>query len=124
MHRQPFKSSGEIHSTRKLQLVHSDMCGPMPTDSLGGKRYFVFTDDFSRCSQIYLMKHMSEALNKFKEFKAMVKNETGLSICTLRTDNGGNMSRKSFLNVRVSNMSIQYPTHLNKMVWLKGSIKH
>ena len=65
----------------KLQLVHSDVCGPMPTESLGKKRYFVsFTDDYSRCSQVYLMKQKSEVLDKFKEFEAEVTNETGLSI--------------------------------------------
>ena len=56
----------EVRSTRKLRLVHSDVCGPMPTESLGKKRYFVsFTDDYSRCCQVYLMKHRSEALDKF-----------------------------------------------------------
>ena len=27
MHRNPFKTVGEICSTRKLELVHSDICG-------------------------------------------------------------------------------------------------
>ena len=31
MQRKPFKPTGEIRSTRKLQCVHSDVCGPMPT---------------------------------------------------------------------------------------------
>ena len=31
MHRKPFKPVGEIRSTRRLQLVHSDVCGPMHT---------------------------------------------------------------------------------------------
>ena len=34
-------SLGEIRSTEKLQLVHSDLCGPMSTDSIGGKKYFL-----------------------------------------------------------------------------------
>ena len=38
MKRNPFKSVGEIRSKRKLQLIHSDVCGPMPTDSIGGSR--------------------------------------------------------------------------------------
>ena len=47
MHRKPFKPVGEIRSTRKLQLVHSDVCGPMHTESIGGRKYFVtFIDDF------------------------------------------------------------------------------
>ena len=35
MHRTPFKSVGDIRSTRKLQLVHSDVCGPKRTKSIG-----------------------------------------------------------------------------------------
>ncbi len=31
MHRLPFKPVGEIRSTRQLELVHSDVCGPMST---------------------------------------------------------------------------------------------
>ena len=32
----PFKPSGGIKSTRKLQLVHSDVCGPMSVQSFRG----------------------------------------------------------------------------------------
>ncbi len=50
MYRKPFKSTGEIRTTRKLQLVHSDVCGPMQTESIRGQNYFVtFINDFSRC---------------------------------------------------------------------------
>ena len=38
MCRSPFKLVG-VRLTRKLQLVHSDMCGLMPTESLGGHKY-------------------------------------------------------------------------------------
>lgn len=41
MSRKPFNSLGEIRSTRRLQCVHSDVCGPMPTESIGGRRYCV-----------------------------------------------------------------------------------
>ena len=36
MHRAQFKPVGEIRLTRKLQLVQSDVCGPMPTESIRG----------------------------------------------------------------------------------------
>ena len=69
MHRMLFKSVGEIRSTRKLELVHSDVCGPMPTESIGGCKYFVtFIDDYSHCCNVYFMKHKSEVLEKLKEF--------------------------------------------------------
>ena len=40
-----------------LELVHSDVCGPMPTVTLGGASYFVtFIDDFSRKVWAYPLK--------------------------------------------------------------------
>ena len=52
-----------------LEIIHSDVCGPMSTAARGGYFYFVtFTDDLSRYGYIYLMKHKSETFEKFKEF--------------------------------------------------------
>ena len=68
MNRSPFYPVG-VRSSEKLQLVHSDVCGPVSTESLGGNRYFVtFLDDYSQCCAVYLIKHQSEVLAKFKEF--------------------------------------------------------
>ncbi|KAG6460307.1 hypothetical protein O3G_MSEX011897 [Manduca sexta] len=48
MTRLPFKDIG-TRASEPLQLIHSDLCGPMETISLGGARYYVtFIDDFSR----------------------------------------------------------------------------
>ena len=41
MHHKQFKSAGGSRSTRRLQLVHSDICGPMQTESIGGCKCFV-----------------------------------------------------------------------------------
>ena len=104
MSRKPFKSSGQIKSTRKLQLIHTDVCGPMQTESLGGKRYFVtFVDDYSRYCEIYFMRHKSEVLEKFKDFVACVTAESGMKICALRSDNGGeylSSEFKKFLKIK------------------------
>lgn len=94
-----FKSVEEKRSSRKLELIHSDVCGPMQTGSHGGKKYFVsFTDDFTKCCTIYFMTHKSEVLDKFKEFEAAVTTETGLKIGGLRTDNGGEYVSEQFRN--------------------------
>jgi hypothetical protein len=46
-----------MHATKPLEIVHSDVCGPMRTTSLGGARYFVtYIDDFSRNVWVYLLK--------------------------------------------------------------------
>ena len=97
MHRKPFPVIEKIRSSHKLQLVHSDVCGPMQTESFGGAKYFVtFTDDYSRCCAVYFMKQKSEVLEKFKEFEAVATNEAGRSIRTLRTDNGGEYLSREF----------------------------
>jgi len=47
--RQPFPSDGGTRAAKVLEIVHSDVCGPMKTTSMGGARYFLtFIDDFSR----------------------------------------------------------------------------
>ena len=97
MKRKPFKAVGEIRSHRKLQLIHSDVCGPMPTESIGGQKYFVtFIDDYSRCCAVYFLKHKSEVFEKFKEYEARVTNDSDQPIGTLRSDNGGEYLIKEF----------------------------
>jgi len=97
MYRKPFPTVGEIRSTHKLQLVHSDVCGPMQTQSIGGAKYFVtFIDDYTRCCAIYFMKHKSEVLDKFKEFEVTTSNDAGRAIGMLRTDNGGEYLSSAF----------------------------
>ena len=58
-----------------LEIIHSDVCGPMSVEARGGYRYFLtFTDDLSKYGYIYLMKHKSEIVERFKEFQSEVKN--------------------------------------------------
>jgi hypothetical protein len=56
-----------------LELIHSDVFGPIP--SLGKSVYYVsFIDDFSRNTWIYFLRKKSKVFDKFKEFKALVEN--------------------------------------------------
>ncbi|KAM1500447.1 hypothetical protein ACFX10_023002 [Malus domestica] len=77
-------------STNLLEIVHTDLCGPMRTKTHRGMKYFVtFIDDYSRYGYVYFLQHKNEALEKFKEFKAEVENQLGRSIKTLNSDRGG-----------------------------------
>jgi transposase InsO family protein len=122
MHRKPFPVIEEICSSHKLQLVHSDVCGPIHTESFGGVKYLVtFMDDYSRCCAVYFMKQKSEVLEKFKEFEAAATNEAGGSIGTLRTDNGGEyLSREfeNYLNVKgiKHELTVPYSPQQNRVV--------
>ena len=59
-----------------LELVHSDVFGPVTMPSLGGSLYYVsFIYDFSRKAWIYFPRKKSEVFEKFKEFKFLMENE-------------------------------------------------
>ena len=89
--------SGAKRENKILELVHSDVFGPMSVPSLGKSVYYVsFIDDFSRNTWIYFLRKKSEVFDRFKEFKALVENQTEKKIKVLRTDNGGEFCKKEF----------------------------
>lgn len=82
-----------------MELIHSDICGPITPTSNGGKRYFItFIDDFSRKTWVYLLQEKSEALSVFKQFKALAENEAEMSIKILRSDRGGEYNSREFVD--------------------------
>ena len=73
-----------------LEIIHTDICGPFSVKSVDGYDSFItFTDDYSRYGNIYPIKERSEALDKFKIFKAEVENQHNKKIKIVRSDRGG-----------------------------------
>lgn len=73
-----------------LHLVHSDLCGPMATQSMSHAKYMMtIIDDHSRYTTVYFLKHKSEAADKLKQFIAMCKTRLNKSVVRIRSDNGG-----------------------------------
>ena len=73
-----------------LEVIHSDICGPMQTTTFGSKRYFVtFIDEKLHYCVTYLVKKKSEVANKFAYFDALAENQTSMRVKTLRYDNNG-----------------------------------
>ena len=65
--RSPHKKDSS-RKIERLQLVHSDVCGPMPTASMGGALYFVtFIDDFSRKVWVYPLRRKDKSFKSFKD---------------------------------------------------------
>lgn len=111
----PFSNSTN-RATSILELVHSDLCGPMEEQSLGGARYFItFLDDFTRKVFVYFLATKTGVREIFESFKAMVENQfssnikslqfrssrivadkSGQTIKILRTDNGGEYVNRDF----------------------------
>jgi len=97
-HQRTYFPKDEVTKASKLlELVHNNVCGPMMTTFYGGARYFVtFIDDFSRKIHVYLLKAKGKVFDKFKAYKALVENQTGMKIKTLRSNNEGNFVSKKF----------------------------
>nr|GEU39227.1 putative polyprotein [Tanacetum cinerariifolium] len=90
--------SKAIHQTKAtLDYLHADCWGPSRVPSLGGARYFLsIIDDFSRMTWVFMMKHESEAFEKFKHWKILIENQTRRKIKRLRTDNGLEFCSREF----------------------------
>ncbi|KAL0377901.1 UNVERIFIED_CONTAM: Retrovirus-related Pol polyprotein from transposon RE1 [Sesamum radiatum] len=92
-HQLPYEESN-FRTKEPLELIHSDVFGPVRQVSIGGMKYMVtFIDDFSRYVWVYFMKNKSETLTKFKEFKKSAEAEIDRGVRCLRTDNGGEYIR-------------------------------
>ena len=80
MTKTPFSGTME-RATDLLEIIHTDVCGPMSVEAHIGYRYFpTFTDDLNRYGYVYLMKHKYETFEKFKEFQSEVENHRNKKI--------------------------------------------
>ena len=96
-HRQPFPKEGSRRAKEVLELVHTDVCGPMSTLSHAQNRYFIlFIDDLTRMTWVYFMRQKSEVFVIFKKFKAFVEKQSGRSIKVLRSDRGKEYNSNDF----------------------------
>ncbi|KAJ0532224.1 putative RNA-directed DNA polymerase [Helianthus annuus] len=96
-HRHPIPKTSTWRAKEKLELIHSDICGPISPKSNSGKRYILsFIDDYSRKAWVYVIAEKSEAFDCFKEFKKRVEVETGRVIKAFRTDRGGEFVSDAF----------------------------
>lgn len=95
--KKPYSKKKVARSTRVLELIHTDVCGPFSVTAYDGSRFFItFTDDYSRASMVYCIEHKSDALSKFKEYVAMAEAQHGCKVSRLRADRGGEYMSNEF----------------------------
>ena len=70
-HRTPFPKMGKWKATKKLGLVHADLCGSISPTSSGQKKYLCLIDEFSRKAWSYFQS--SGGKGNWKAYK-MFKN--------------------------------------------------
>ena len=67
--------------------VHSDLWGPAPVESKGGKKYYItFTDDKTCLTHLYLLWKKDEAFATYKEYEAWVNTQLSAKIKILHLD--------------------------------------
>ncbi|KAJ9544245.1 hypothetical protein OSB04_023952 [Centaurea solstitialis] len=92
----------EQGSKSPLSLIHMDLCGPIKTVSLAGRKYvLVIVDDFSRYTWTKFWKSKDETSELIINFFKAVQVQLKLPVQTVRTDNGTefkNQVLKSFYN--------------------------
>jgi transposase InsO family protein len=94
--KQPFHDSTS-RACRKLEPIHSDLCGPMHVPSANGNKYIMsFIDDYTRMCWVYLLKDKSQAFETFKNFHVWIQNEAQSHIGSLHTDNGREYTSNEF----------------------------
>lgn len=88
MSRSPFPQKSKRETTL-LDLIHTDVCGPMPTRSLSGSRYYVeFIDDHSHWCEVKFLKTKAEVFEVTVEFITRMENQKKKRVKTIQSDNG------------------------------------
>nr|KYP39290.1 Retrovirus-related Pol polyprotein from transposon TNT 1-94 [Cajanus cajan] len=97
MHRKSFSSTNVTRAKEKLELIHTDLCGPMSVPSLSQSKYFLlFIDDLTRMTWVYFLSSKAQTFDVFKKFRAMVESQSGCKIKMLRSDNGKEYTSNEF----------------------------
>ena len=92
-----FKPIMKIRSKRPLELIHMDVCGPLPKPSIQGHKYFLtIIDDFSRKVIAYPLKNKSEVFSIFERFQKRAERFLDSKILSVRTDNGLEFANDNF----------------------------
>ena len=100
-----------------LDLVHSDLAGPISPASIDGSKYaMIFTDDYSGVTFLYFLRNKDDATSATARFLADIAPYGNIK--RLRTDQGGEYTSKDFRDLMVKNqikheMSAPYSSHQN-----------
>ncbi|KAI3747152.1 hypothetical protein L6452_09599 [Arctium lappa] len=95
MKRAAHKPKPEPSTSSPLELLHMDLCGPMRTQSLGGKKYvLVIVDDYSRYTWVKFLRSKDKTPEVLITFLKMTQVKIQRQVKVLRTDNGTEFKNK------------------------------
>ncbi len=92
----PFPSSDSI-SELPLELVHSDLHGPLPVATAEGYHYWMtFIDDCTNLQAVMYLRHKSNTFEVFKTFKVYAENQLNAKIKAVQDDKAGEYMSAAF----------------------------
>jgi hypothetical protein len=93
-----FMKQSKYHADKLLELVHSDLGGPIRTSTPGGRCFFLLLiDDVTYYMWVVLLAAKSDASNAIKHIQAAVESECGRKLWELRTGIGGEFTGVEFI---------------------------
>ncbi len=107
----------DVRAKMPLELVHTDLAGPINPESREGYKYVLaFTDDFTSAVFVYSLKSKSDTLQATERFLADMAPYG--KILRLRSDNGTEFTAKQYKTLLVKNgirheTSAPYSPHQN-----------
>ena len=97
IHRTPFPKNEDSKAREPFELIHSDVCGKISPESMGGGNYFVtFIDHATRYCWINIIKTKDQVFESFKKWKVSVEKQYNAKVKILRSDNGGEYTSNEF----------------------------
>ena len=77
---------------RCVDLVHTDLSGPMVSTPSGNKYFLTLIDDYTRMTFVYLLR--GKSAEKIKQFVYFCKTQVGKTPRILQSDGGGEYTGK------------------------------
>ena len=114
---QPRNHDSDAKATKPLELVHSDLSGPISPPSFENSKYSInFVDDYTGLITVYFLKNKSDAAAATERFIADMRPYG--EILRFRSDNGSEYASAEFRHVMTKNkikheFSAPYSPHMN-----------
>jgi hypothetical protein len=97
-HRLAFPQATKHRSEHALDLVHTDLCGPIKPATAAGNQYFLLVvDDCSRYMWLELLKTKDEAFSKFRKVQALAEAKQHCRLRAFRSDRGGEFNSNEII---------------------------
>ncbi|GJX40603.1 retrovirus-related pol polyprotein from transposon TNT 1-94 [Tanacetum coccineum] len=86
----------ENTNTEVLNTLHMDLCGPMRTESINGKKYvLVIVDDYTRFGWVRFLRTKDETPQVIEKFIVKTQRALNATVRFVRTDNGTEFVNKT-----------------------------